>query len=33
MNLEQERGSYHPETLGIYSNLAGAYDAIGRYLC
>ncbi|KAJ1398214.1 Tetratricopeptide-like helical domain superfamily [Sesbania bispinosa] len=28
--LEQEYGPYHPETLGIYSNLAGTYDAIGR---
>ncbi|XP_010499231.1 PREDICTED: uncharacterized protein LOC104776804 isoform X1 [Camelina sativa] len=28
--LEQECGPYHPETLGLYSNLAGAYDAIGR---
>lgn len=30
--LEQECGPYHPETLGLYSNLAGAYDAIGRYV-
>ncbi|XP_010478089.1 PREDICTED: uncharacterized protein LOC104757077 [Camelina sativa] len=28
--LEQECGPYHPETLGLYSNLAGAYDAVGR---
>ncbi|KAJ0247483.1 Protein KINESIN LIGHT CHAIN-RELATED 3 [Hirschfeldia incana] len=28
--LEQECGMYHPETLGVYNNLAGAYDAIGR---
>ncbi|XP_068638933.1 protein KINESIN LIGHT CHAIN-RELATED 3-like [Aristolochia californica] len=28
--LEQEYGPYHPETLGIYSNLAGTYDAMGR---
>uniref|UniRef100_A0A1J3EAS2 Nephrocystin-3 n=1 Tax=Noccaea caerulescens TaxID=107243 RepID=A0A1J3EAS2_NOCCA len=28
--LEQECSPYHPETLGVYSNLAGAYDAIGR---
>ncbi|XP_052183626.1 protein KINESIN LIGHT CHAIN-RELATED 3 [Diospyros lotus] len=28
--LEQEYGPYHPDTLGVYSNLAGAYDAIGR---
>ncbi|CAH8349767.1 unnamed protein product [Eruca vesicaria subsp. sativa] len=28
--LEQECGPYHPETLGVYNNLAGAYDAIGR---
>lgn len=30
--LEQELGPYHPETLGVYSNLAGTYDAIGRYV-
>lgn len=30
--LEQEYGPYHPETLGVYSNLAGTYDALGRYL-
>ncbi|XWS60726.1 hypothetical protein CRYUN_Cryun07bG0060500 [Craigia yunnanensis] len=29
--LEQECGPYHPDTLGVYSNLAGTYDAIGRY--
>jgi hypothetical protein len=29
--LEQELGPYHPDTLGVYSNLAGIYDAIGRY--
>ncbi|ESQ34106.1 hypothetical protein EUTSA_v10007008mg [Eutrema salsugineum] len=28
--LEQECGPYHPETLGVYNNLAGAYDATGR---
>lgn len=28
--LEQECGPYHPDTLGVYSNLAGAYDAVGR---
>ncbi|XP_038724879.1 protein KINESIN LIGHT CHAIN-RELATED 3-like [Tripterygium wilfordii] len=28
--LEQEYGPHHPETLGVYSNLAGTYDAIGR---
>ncbi|KAK7265693.1 hypothetical protein RJT34_33316 [Clitoria ternatea] len=28
--LEQENGPYHPETLGVYSNLAGTYDALGR---
>ncbi|RID46342.1 hypothetical protein BRARA_I03012 [Brassica rapa] len=28
--LEQECGPYHLETLGLYNNLAGAYDAIGR---
>ncbi|KAL0698801.1 hypothetical protein Bca4012_054923 [Brassica carinata] len=28
--LERECGPYHPETLGVYNNLAGAYDAIGR---
>lgn len=29
--LEQEYGPYHPDTLGVYSNLAGTYDAVGRY--
>ncbi|XVF33140.1 hypothetical protein REPUB_Repub17cG0142700 [Reevesia pubescens] len=28
--LEQECGSYHLETLGVYSNLAATYDAMGR---
>lgn len=28
--LEQECGLYHPDTLGLYSNLAGTYDAMGR---
>ncbi|KAG6633105.1 hypothetical protein I3843_12G025800 [Carya illinoinensis] len=28
--LEQECGPYHPDTLGVYSNLAGTYDAAGR---
>ncbi|KAI9384562.1 hypothetical protein POPTR_012G080100v4 [Populus trichocarpa] len=28
--LEQECGPYHPDTLGVYSNLAGTYDATGR---
>ncbi|RWR85588.1 Tetratricopeptide TPR-1 [Cinnamomum micranthum f. kanehirae] len=28
--LEQEYGPYHEDTLGVYSNLAGAYDAMGR---
>lgn len=28
--LEQECGPYHPDTLGVYSNLAGTYDALGR---
>lgn len=28
--LEQEYGQCHPDTLGVYSNLAGTYDAIGR---
>lgn len=28
--LEQEYGPYHPDTLGVYSNLAGTYDAVGR---
>lgn len=29
--LEKEYGPYHPDTLGVYSNLAGTYDAVGRY--
>ncbi|KAG6479333.1 protein KINESIN LIGHT CHAIN-RELATED 1-like [Zingiber officinale] len=29
--LEQECGPYHLDTLGVYSNLAGTYDAMGRY--
>lgn len=29
--LEAEYGPYHPDTLGVYSNLAGTYDAMGRY--
>ncbi|EOY20701.1 hypothetical protein QUC31_006991 [Theobroma cacao] len=28
--LEQACGPYHPDTLGVCSNLAGTYDAIGR---
>ncbi|KAJ4829081.1 Protein KINESIN LIGHT CHAIN-RELATED 3 [Turnera subulata] len=28
--LEQECGPYHPDTLGIYGNLAATYDAMGR---
>ncbi|CAA6661194.1 unnamed protein product [Spirodela intermedia] len=28
--LDQEYGPYHPETLGVCSNLAGIYDAMGR---
>lgn len=28
--LEKENGPYHPDTLGVYSNLAGTYDAMGR---
>ncbi|KAI4328933.1 hypothetical protein L6164_021247 [Bauhinia variegata] len=28
--LEQECGTYHPDTLGVYSNLAATYDAMGR---
>ncbi|CAL5370068.1 unnamed protein product [Camellia sinensis] len=28
--LESEYGPYHPDTLGVYSNLAGTYDAMGR---
>ncbi|KAI4346980.1 hypothetical protein L6164_007837 [Bauhinia variegata] len=28
--LEKEYGPYHSDTLGVYSNLAGTYDAMGR---
>ncbi|XP_047317761.1 protein KINESIN LIGHT CHAIN-RELATED 2-like [Impatiens glandulifera] len=28
--LENEYGPYHPDTLAVYSNLAGTYDALGR---
>ncbi|GMJ13478.1 kinesin light chain-related 3, h cellulose synthase-microtubule uncoupling 3 [Hibiscus trionum] len=28
--LEQECGPYHTDTLSVYSNLAGTYDATGR---
>ena len=28
--LERECGPYHQDTLGVYSNLAAAYDAMGR---
>lgn len=28
--LETEYGPYHADTLGVYSNLAGTYDAMGR---
>ncbi|KAK4754778.1 hypothetical protein SAY87_008535 [Trapa incisa] len=28
--LESEYGPYHSDTLGVYSNLAGTYDAMGR---
>ncbi|KAJ8771780.1 hypothetical protein K2173_026957 [Erythroxylum novogranatense] len=28
--LEQQCGPYHPDTLGVYSNLAATYDAMGR---
>ncbi|ERN06591.1 hypothetical protein AMTR_s00058p00150340 [Amborella trichopoda] len=27
--LEKECGAFHPDTLGVYSNLAAAYDAMG----
>ncbi|VAI41658.1 unnamed protein product [Triticum turgidum subsp. durum] len=30
--LEQECGASHPDTLGVYSNLAAIYDAMGRYV-
>ncbi|KNA17424.1 hypothetical protein SOVF_080070 [Spinacia oleracea] len=29
--LEKEYGLFHPDTLGVYSNLAGTYDALGRW--
>ncbi|PWA64988.1 tetratricopeptide-like helical domain-containing protein [Artemisia annua] len=29
--LEVEYGSHHPDTLGVYSNLAGTYDAMGKW--
>jgi len=28
--LEEVSGQYHPDTLAVYSNLAGTYDAMGR---
>lgn len=28
--LEQQCGPYHPDTIGVYSNLAATYDAVGR---
>lgn len=28
--LERECGPHHPDTLAVYSNLAGTYDAVGR---
>ncbi|KAK9080498.1 hypothetical protein SSX86_000256 [Deinandra increscens subsp. villosa] len=28
--LERECGAFHPDTLAVYSNLAGTYDAVGR---
>ncbi|XP_039125522.1 protein KINESIN LIGHT CHAIN-RELATED 2-like [Dioscorea cayenensis subsp. rotundata] len=28
--LVEEYGPYHPDTLGVYCNLAGSYDAMGR---
>ncbi|KAJ9568249.1 hypothetical protein OSB04_004215 [Centaurea solstitialis] len=28
--LEHECGPFHPDTLAVYSNLAGTYDAVGR---
>ena len=30
--LEQECGASHPDTLGVYNNLAAIYDAMGRYM-
>ncbi|KAL1812317.1 hypothetical protein ACET3Z_022382 [Daucus carota] len=29
--MENEYGPYHPDTLGVYSNLAATYDAMGRW--
>ena len=29
--LEQECGSFHLDTVGVYSNLAATYDALGRW--
>lgn len=29
--LETEYGLFHSDTLGVYSNLAGTYDALGRW--
>ncbi|KAM0035503.1 putative tetratricopeptide-like helical domain superfamily [Helianthus debilis subsp. tardiflorus] len=29
--LEVEYGPHHPDTLGVYNNLAGTYDAMGRW--
>ncbi|KAD6796209.1 hypothetical protein E3N88_07105 [Mikania micrantha] len=28
--FERECGAFHPDTLAVYSNLAGTYDAVGR---
>ena len=30
--LEKEYGLHHPDTLNVYSNLAGTYDALGRFV-
>ena len=30
--LENEYGLHHPDTLNVYSNLAGTYDALGRFV-
>ena len=30
--LEQECGASHPNTLGVYNNLAAIYDVMGRYM-
>jgi hypothetical protein len=30
--MEQECGASHPDTLGVYNNLAAIYDAMGRYV-